>query len=84
MYEPSTDSYHDPFETEHDPIRLGTEAIIRMLCRNGNVWGSDAERYLERHITTVLVAVAELSDDYPGGDDAAEATLRTMLDRDPD
>jgi hypothetical protein len=60
---------------------LALDAAMAMLARYGGLWSSDYE-HVRRHLAVIIEAARELADDYPAGDDRAEATLRHILTTD--
>lgn len=55
---------------------LATDAMLAMLRQSG-VGAVDG---LREDVSTIIAMAMELADDYPSGDDAAEAVLRGYRD----
>ena len=57
---------------------LAVDAMMAMLQRH--VFGGNSpDDVVREHVSIIIDAAEELADDYPAGDEAADATLRGYL-----
>jgi len=62
---------------------LALDAIMAMLDRYGGLWSNDRD-HVRHQMEVILNAYADLSDDFPNGNEheTATATLTSLLTRD--